>query len=424
MNSCKKSTIELAMTIILVGFFCAVCFHYIAHYYFHIKYPLDTFLYIPGQQFTDFWVVLTASASKNPYHIVQNNPLSAYFPFSYLLIHPLTYIDRNYALILFLLMYLIGFLVFNKYFLSDSFLKSDQKINNIKNLFIFTFMTYPFLFCLERGNFEVLVFFFTTIGLFFYSKKKFIVSVVFLAFATAIKAYPGIFILIFLSDKRYKEASLFLVLTGILTLIAMLMFKDTMAEQLHGFLAGIKWVKDGYFQTNQSLIFNTSLYGIFKTIFHLYHKILWGSQSKTSDHYIYIYSIFTIPCLIVISLYTLFVEKTFWKKIAVLICSYLLFPEMAYDYRLLHVYIIFYFFIDSIVSENRECLHWFYTVILALLLIPKNYYLIYGEESISCFINVFLILMLLGTIIFTGLKKFAEVRALGIGSKCSHRLNQ
>lgn len=399
----KSVTIELVATIILIGFCFSTAFHYILGYYLHLNYPLNTFLFEPGKEFSDFMPIYGNALTNNPYHVTPNSG-GVYFPFTYIFLRIFTWLKFNFSLFTFLLSFIICFFWLNKKLLSTyNSYSLYEKIGNFKNLFIVSFMSYPFLFTFERANIEFFVFLFTAIGLVFYKKEKFYQGILFLSVATVIKGFPGVFLFLFLSDKRYKEAFSFVALCIALTIFPMLIFKDTIYQQITGLLINLDWLKDYFCGANVSLLFSTSLYGILKGFLHLYHHIPWDATAKTSNKNILIYSIFAFASLMLLAIYVLFFEKIFWKKVSVLVFSYLLLPQISFDYRLLHIFIIFYFFSASeeIISDK---MYFLYTILISFLLIPKNYYLLYGPVSISCLINSFLLLFFLFTIIFSDAK--------------------
>jgi len=55
------------------------------------------------------------------------------------------------------------------------------------------------------------------------------------------------------------------------------------------------------------------------------------------------YDILIVLGLLSIAIYVVFIEKTFWKRAALLICALNLFPQVSGDYKLLYIFIpLFY----------------------------------------------------------------------------------
>jgi len=201
----RQTKIEYLAYIVMLGFFSAVVFHYIVTYYYQGVYPKDTFiLKIVGGHFGDFLVSLLTDYSLDPFHskILRGE----YFPFAYVLIYPFTWLHPNMALCIYNAFFILGMYIFISYYLGNSFSSTAECVANWKNCFILSFMTFPVLFSFERGNLEALLFIFTALSLYFYQKYNRIAAVVFLAVASAMKCYSLLFILLFITDKRYVEA--------------------------------------------------------------------------------------------------------------------------------------------------------------------------------------------------------------------------
>jgi 4-amino-4-deoxy-L-arabinose transferase-like glycosyltransferase len=88
------------------------------------------------------------------------------------------------------------------------------------------------------------------------------------------------------------------------------------------------------------------------------------------DHTLSLYLGLVVIIFIPIMLFVLFVEKELWKNVALLTFSMLLLPNISADYKLLHVMLPLYLFINS--SENSK-LDYYYVLCFAALIIPKNY---------------------------------------------------
>lgn len=412
----RENKIELMCAIVLVGFFLAVTFHYIIGFYFKHAYPLNTFLFEPGtgKQFSDFKPIYFAASHLNPYDLAPSSG-GVYFPFTYLIYFFFTFFHLKNSLFIFLTLF-ISFMCWLthryckiNYYPSENLLAN--RVANFKNIFILTLMAYPTLFCIERANSECLIFIFA--GLFFinYSQKKFFLSAIFLACATAMKGYFGLFILLFLLDKHYKEAFIFCFLTGLFTVVSLILLKHSIFYQLVILKQNLIWFRSYFVMSDISLMYNTSLYAATKVFAHLLHHVPPGGVIPTSLANINHYSVCAGIFLVFIILYLFFFETVFWKKVTVLTACCLLLPQISFDYHLVQIYFPIFFFINSDRSEIFRKNDLIYTVIFSLLLIPKNFYLIYGEYSISSFLNTLLLASLIALIVGENLvgkfKKFS-----------------
>ncbi len=69
-------------------------------------------------------------------------------------------------------------------------------------------------------------------------------------------------------------------------------------------------------------------------------------------------------------IYTVFLEKQLWRRVAILVLVMLLLPPLSADYKLLLIYLPLYLFIDC---DERSRLDPAFLAIFGLLLIPKDY---------------------------------------------------
>jgi hypothetical protein len=113
----------------------------------------------------------------------------------------------------------------------------------------------------------------------------------------------------------------------------------------------------------------------------------------------------TVACFfIMLSGYVIFVEKEFWKKVALLTFAMLLFPHISADYKLLYVFIPLFLFINT---QKNDKFYLFYIIMFGLLLIPKDYYIFSkvisdngsSDISIAVVLNILIMLAMIVGII-------------------------
>lgn len=166
MDSLQNRKICAVALIIIIGFIFAEAFHHLAAYYYKLPYPYGTFLFLPTDRFMDFF-----------------NIHSGYFCHLVFFRFPFYLLPKIPAFILFNGLFLIFWgLTLKKYLFVAG---------NIRSIFptlLIGFFTYPFLMCMDRGNFEAYVFILLALFLFFLiEKKKYVLSPVFLGAAIAMK---------------------------------------------------------------------------------------------------------------------------------------------------------------------------------------------------------------------------------------------
>lgn len=389
----KLQKIDIISIIIIAGFSLAVFYHYVLGTYLGLSYPFNTFLFRPDDKFMDFYNMLAS-----PY--VNGKLLITQFPFGQRLAQAFTILPANVGLTVFIAIFLTFFLYVN--YLN---LNTDIKEQTIKNVFVFSFMTYPFLMVVDRANFEAFVFIFLYLFIFFYRKQKTIFSIIFLSFAISMKLFPAVFLVLLFSDKKYKEAIYTVLLVMIISLCGYLSYDGGLMQNIGDHLTQLNFYSRMYAIGNDGLFFGNSLWGLVKLI-----VIGIGLQCPAAlATKVYSISVFILFALV--ALYIVFREKNFWKKVALLVFSMNLFPFVSGDYKLIHIFIPLFLFINS---EGTDKFDFLYAILFGLLIIPKAYfhYDVNPEISSSIIINpllmAFFMIFLMCDGLRAGLKQNSE----------------
>src|SRR4051812_5553015 len=88
------------------------------------------------------------------------------------------------------------------------------------------------------------------------------------------------------------------------------------------------------------------------------------------------YTIVSLLSLPGISYVVVFRIRELWRRVAVIVMSLNLLPYTSTDYKLLHIYIPMFLFINAI---TRDRLDRVYALLFALLLAPKYYVYLFGN---------------------------------------------
>ncbi|HNY51068.1 MAG TPA: glycosyltransferase 87 family protein [Smithella sp.] len=382
MNKLQK--IDTISIIIIAGFSFAVFYHYILGTYLGLTYPYDTFLFRPDDKFMDFFNMLVSPYRDGKFHNVQ-------FPFGQRLAQSFTIFPPNIGLAVFFTIFVSFFLCVNY-----SNLKISIKEQTIKNVFIFSFLTYPFLFVVDRANIEVFVFIFLYMFIHFYRTQKILLSIVFLSCAISMKLFPAVFVILLLSDRKYKEAVYTCFLVILISMLGYFSYDGNIVENIRAHMATLNWYSMVYSIGNEGLYFGNSLWGPVKLM------IIGSGIKCTPALATKVYSISVMILFAIISVYIIFKEKIFWKKIALLVFSMNLFPFVSGDYKLIHIFLPLFLFIND---ENKNRFDWLYAVLFGLLMVPKAYvhYPLNPEITSSLIISPLLMVFFTIVIVFQGL---------------------
>ena len=355
----KESKINFLGTGILIGFIvsCLIC--YVSGSYLGLGYPNNTFLFYPGDAFNDFFNLYNLNINRNPYfekYFFQSN----YYPFGNLVFYLFTFLHKWNAFFLYIILTVGSLIVIN-----IKNLKVGEKIF-VKDVIIFSLLSFPVITTLDRGNIEGILFIFLYLFLYFHTSSKTYLAAIALAIAISIKIYPAIFLLLLISDKKYKELIFTSVLVLILSSASLLLFEN-------GFFANLKFVLSG-FNINKNSFFlpyymqhGIGLYSIIKITL-----IETSFIEKISLPWLLgMYFKLIIFMTILLSLYIIFVEKILWRKIALLTIAMILFPHISAEYKMISIFLPIYFFLDENKNHENNLL---FLILFVLMLIPNNYF--------------------------------------------------
>ena len=358
----KNTKIYTLSFIVVSGFALAVGFHYIYGMYENRPYPYNTFLFLPAFHFSDFYDVIRDGHSLNPYLEYQ----SAQYPFLIILGY-LFSIFRNGSWIVYLGVVSSFYLLFN--ILN---LRGKPWYTNATHIFIITFLSYPFLFTVDRGNFEFLLCILLLAFIFYYIRKQYLISVIFLSFAISMKIYPAILLVLYIPERKYREIAVGLMGTAAITIISLMFFKGGLLPNLNFLLQGSNIGSNWRFIEFTSINSDLVQRGVsLLTFFKIYYFEIGYLPSIIKNHFSTIYLILVSLIGILVVLDVIFVEKEAWKRVTLIIFSMLLLPPISADYKLLHVFIPLFMFLNN---KNPSKLDPLYLLLFGLLLIPKDFY--------------------------------------------------
>lgn len=348
---------------LLVGFVFGVIYHYILGFYLNMGPHFNSFLYPASAAFCDFWGPFPYLHKFAPY--CEINLWIVYFPLAYILLTPFAFISNA---VLSYLLYISGFLAYLIFMNTKTFsYPTFNKLEVFQNIFIITTMSYPVLYILDKGNFDM--FLFVILGLFAYAFKaeKYFIAAILLAIETAIKPFTFLFFILFLFKKRFKEFFLAVLLTFLLIIGSFFFFKGGFLNQIINLIKILALYKHTFayaLDNNFGISYCSSLFMVLKLFFC---KLTATPIIST----ILLTKIYDVICTILTLLTVFFVykEKTYWKQLTLLICNFLLLPYNTYDYKLIFLFIPIWLFVTS---KEKTRFDLAYSILFALLLIPKH----------------------------------------------------
>jgi hypothetical protein len=365
----KATKLSLLSLLVVAGFAVGVGYHYVQGVYLGQPYPRNTFLYDPAVHGSDFADVMRDGHTLNPY--IEHS--SAQYPFLALVGFVFSLLPGSpYALLLAIVSGL--FLAF-----SAASLWLDSWHTSAIHVFVIAFLSYPFLFAIDRGNFELLVFVLLLAFLFFFARKQHAWSALCLGLAIALKLYPVVLLALYFPAKNFRAMLVGLASAVAATLASLLCFKGGFLANAAYLLQARNLQSNYVFHEFTSLSSNMVQRGVSLLTLLKLTSIEAGLLRGVGDN-VFLSWYLAISALVgvFVVIHAVFVEKELWRRVALLVLAMLLLPHISADYKLLLIYLPLYLFVNS---DTRSRLDVVFVVLFGLLLIPKDYY--YLPHAIS-----------------------------------------
>lgn len=401
----KEAKIQIIRVIVVVGFVFSILVCLAMRELLHRGYPYNTFLFDPKDRFNDFFNLQKVRFAPYNKLILAGN----YFPLFYVLQIALNVAGTKAAFAV----YMLGFLGF---FLAYAWrhLRTSSRIQTLVNTIIFTFLTYPVLFALDRANSEMWEFALMSGFIYFFRRAEGTKAGLLLAVAGSLKPFPLLFLMLAVAERRWRDVLVSLTAVAVLSGIALRCLGPDMVGNLKGLSANLREYNRLYAAPgDEGLYFGHSLFGLLKTgiYFGARHHHGEAAVNHAVTHLAAAYLVFAVLAAVGVTVYIAAVEKTFWKKAALIVLAMDLLPLVSADYKLLDMLIPLFLFLNA---EEQDRYDRTYTVLFALLLIPKAFYPVSGSLwSVGVVINPLLMTAMAVLIIGTGLAARRSERVRG-----------
>ncbi len=418
---------DVIAIVIVGGLVVAAIDHYVNATYLSLPYPYSTFLFKRTDQFMDWFNLVRISF--DPYRV--HDALQPYVPSSLrgILFNPYpAFTSGRHSYFPFLclvisIVFLLGYgpsfcfamLSFIGFFVAYEWrpLQARSVFGTLRNVIIFTFLSYPVLFALDRANTEIWIFMLDASFLLLYRKRRYHAAATMLAISVASKPFGIVLAVLLLLDRRFVETCYAVGLAGALNLGSMLVFPGTLRENLTTWRANLGLFQIKYGLGYEGLPFGHSLFGMWKYAYFLWSPETYGfeSVSHLADIYRYVAAFLLVA----------FCGFIFWRRqslelweiVGLLVVAQVVLPYVSVDYTLLHCYLPMLLFIES---DKQSSLDRVTAIVFGLLMVPKQYFLLAGTEvGIGVLINPILLLSLAGIIMVRPAGAFPSGSACGRG---------
>lgn len=347
----------------------------------------------------------------DPFH---NITFGTHFPVSIIIEYLWTLMDKKISFIIYLFIFITYYVYYNYKFIYSN----SEKRQSIISLIIISFLSYPFIFAIDRGNIEIYLYLFLSLFFYFYYiKKNEILSIVFLSIAIGMKLFPAVFLVILFKDKQYKQLFLTIVVTIVLSIGSLSLVSGALLDNIKLFISVLSNYSQLYIIGSPGhaagLGFNNSLFGFIRLAGPNIYML---NYYNNAEIVLRAYLIFSLFFFSLISLYILLKENVLWKQIALLVFCMNLLPYVSADYKLIHIYIPLLFFL---ISKENSSFDRLYAFLFGFLLIPKAYYIISkmitdsgrADINIGVILNPLLMISFCMLIIWEGLFYKKEINS-------------
>jgi len=392
-NLSRDTKIRTSVAILCIGFAGIVVYYYWMGMFLGKGFPFNTPLNGPINRFGDFYGPFSNWAVSQFREI---NYGLVYFPSTYLILDALSWVGNGnpytaFAIFESLFCIFMVFYIYKNTKIHDSFLLSTQ------NIIAFTVMSYPFLFTFATGNLEAIIFVLLASFLLLYQKGEFVKSAIPLGFAISMKAIPGIFLILLIADKKYKEILIVVLVIIIAFVTPLVIFDGGFNTGISDYFYRLTASQDMYFDL-MVISGNGNAFG--HSILNSLRIILTSFPPIASIATIYLSIV--IIFLIGITFYLLKYESVLWKKVMIIVSAICLFPLTSTDYKLLHFLLPLFLLINHNDLPSEKKMNKLYLVLITLILVPKHYFYFNNSpfSNINNVINTLIMLFIPVIIIF------------------------
>lgn len=373
MNTFDTYKLNVAVRIVLIGMVTGLVFHVFQGRILDKGYPYNTFLFLPVCRFSDFYDVLCSAKGWDPYSI-----WSIYFPFTYVIFHPLSALSWPMVLACFFAVTLAGlwwcfFLILRTALFSVG--------RAVAGACILLGGTYPVFFCIDRGNIELGLLLLVGGYLLAVRRHHYWTSLAFLVPAMCVKLYPAIFLVLLFRRGRLKYAVAAFSLFLLVTFASLTAFEHTWCQDLKLWQGQLAKYRMNYAVCNGSMGGSASLWNPVKLGIFAATKVkavVTGQELPTKDEIaknveiaLAFYSILLVVLASAVTWHVSVIEREFWRKVLLLGLFMVMAPPGGADYKLVYVSL---FLAIAIALKVRRRFDLPVVVLLALVLIPKKYW--------------------------------------------------
>jgi len=351
-------------TVMVVGMAAAVIFNYVMAAYLHRAYPYSTFLYSPKDHFKDFYNVYRDARRFKPG--VSDNMV--YSPLLHLFTDGLTLVPATVAFVLVVSTFFASLLAVLWAWLTRPVHSSVARLQLVA---VFALLSYPVLFVIDRGNLEMVVFVLLALFFWLHFGRGSRLAWLPLSLAIAAKYYWVTLLVVFLCDRKYRQALYAAVGAVAETLVSVLLLAWISGYSVVHVLHALVQTLHGHMESTDTLGFvqhGHSLWGVVTVIDRWTNGSLQLLDMRRIRE---LYMVLAVALFAVVARQLLRHRHEPWQQATVLVACALLLPFEDHDYTLIHLYLPLSLFM---LTARRGRLAWACALVFAVCLVPWAYH--------------------------------------------------
>ena len=393
----SQNRLWIYSVIIIAGLAIFCLYSYFGHKYWGLSYPRDSFLFMWGDRFMDFFNVNFMASQLDPY--ISGG--SSYPPLAIILAYIVGLFIPNTATFgsvevrnqgrlgkyMLVAMYVACILLISivawyriwkqarkeeeKAGVRASLTKRRRVLRIVRRILLLGAVTLgiafsaPMIFAIDRGNYLIVCTLFIALFCIFYGKNDYAASV-FLALAACLKIFPIVLFYLFFRQRKWKPLCIGIGTGAVLTIGSTLLFKGGFIANLLAFVKNLMNFSGGVDPYYSDLYLNA----IGTRSFLASISILFKGYISEKIHIVTLTTVVNVLLLVFVIILCL-LDKRPWRQILYLSFFMVLFPNPSYYYSLAYLTGPILLFL---LKEEKERYDVLFLIGLAFLMIPKSYF--------------------------------------------------
>ena len=400
----RRRKLFLALWIMAAGMLIALICAAIQGWVLGKDYPYNTFLFSPDIRFSDLSGLTTISSLSNPYI----DPTAFYPPFAWLCLRLLSPLPDSISVIGCFFISLAGLFLLLVAILRPVVSKPSRRV--LYSLLLMG-MSYPVLFCFDRGNIEIVLAVLIASAIFFMARANHVPALLCIVPAMCLKVYPAFFLVLLLRQRKVAQIILGLLAFVAITFLSLYLLSLPLKTTWELYNRNLAFYAQSGIYENLSLE-GTSPWNAFKIALIAAGNMGLIQPVDFSFDAGFIRTAYAgyAGCMILLAagltIYACLLEKQFARCAMALLLFLAVSTPAGGDYRLLYASIAL---ILLVVLKTKRPLDIAALILLALTMVPKKEIIltfaghtdtVYSDVSIEAFLDPILVLTALGLLLY------------------------